>query len=866
MAESVRRLLGKPGAVDLRPYTKLLSAIEAEEDGLRELSDAELNEKAIELGNAELPYERGDLVMLCAVGREAARRTLDERPYDVQLLGVMALLDSHVAEMATGEGKTLSGALAAAGFALRGQRVHLLSVNDYLAKRDAEWMRPLYDLLGVTVGWINEDSTPDERREAYSQDITYAAVSELGFDVLRDRMVTDAADRVVPPPAVAIIDEADSVLVDEARVPLVLAGAAESAAADMEMADIVRTLKPRLDYEVDGEGRNVQLTDAGIDRVEKALGGVDLYAEDEESRLPEVNLALHAHVLLQRDIHYVVRDGEVRIINESRGRIALLQRWPDGLQAAVEAKEKLDVSETGEVLDSITVQSLVLRYPTLAGMTGTAMAVAEQLREFYELEVAVVPSNKPDIREDHGTRLYATREEKEDALVAEVEEVHETGRPVLIGTQDVAESELLAERLRKAGLECVVLNAKNDADEAAIIAEAGTHGAITVSTQMAGRGTDIRLGGSDMSDRERVVDSGGLFVMGFGRYPSSRLDGQLRGRAGRQGDPGDSLFFVSMDDDLLVNNAPETTGYQAGDDGEITEESWLAMVGHAQRVAEGQLLEVHRNTWRYNQLIDVQREVVLEHRELVLTGDEGDRHIRKDRPSRHGELVEQVARDLAAIEAGVEPPSAARAAAEAAERDAEEKALAASSEGEDTGSEDEGGAAEEKPEEDADAKDARPADGAGEETDTDSGSDDEADEVPEYEGPEPTEEHEEQAREQVRKAARLITLYHLDRGWTDHNAFLSELREGIHLRFLGRRDPLDEFNREAVPVFKGFLDEARSRAAETFEEVRVHDGQIDVGEVGVKRPSMTWTYMVHDHPFSSPIETLAGKLKGSKND
>ena len=762
MAESVRRLLGKPGAVDLRPYTKLLPAIEVEEEGLRELSDDELREKAIELGYAELPYSQTDLVNLCAVGREAARRTLGERPFDVQLLGVMALLDGHVSEMATGEGKTLAGALAAAGFALRGKRVHVLSVNDYLARRDAEWMRPLYGMLGVTVGWINEDSTVEARKESYGRDVTYASVSELGFDVLRDRMVTDIDDRVVPEPHVAIIDEADSVLVDEARVPLVLAGAAEAVPAEIEMADVVRDLKPRLHYEVDGEGRNVQLTDAGIDAVEKALDGVELYSEEDSSLLPQVNLALHAHVLLQRDVHYVVRDGEVRIINESRGRIALLQRWPDGLQAAVEAKEKVAISQTGEVLDSITVQALVMRYPTLAGMTGTAMAVAEQLREFYELEVAVIPSNKPNIREDQGTRLYATREEKEDALVARVEEIHKTGRPILIGTQDVAESELLAGRLREAGLECVVLNAKNDADEASIIAEAGTYGAITVSTQMAGRGTDIRLGGSDMSDRDRVVETGGLFVMGFGRYPSSRLDGQLRGRAGRQGDPGDSIFFVSMDDDLLVNHASETTGYKTTAEGEITDEAWLSMVDHAQRVSEGQLLEVHRNTWRYNKLIDVQREVVLEHRELVLAGNEGDRHIAKDQKERHFELVEEL--------------------------DAE----------------------------------------------------------------------------RVADAARLITLYHLDRGWTDHNAFLSELREGIHLRYLGRRDPLDEFNREAVPVFKGFLDDARARAAESFAELEVVDGELDVSAVGVKRPSMTWTYMVHDHPFSSALETLVGRLKGDR--
>lgn len=759
MAESVRRLLGKPGAVDLRPYTKLLEPIEAREPELRELTRDELTDKATELGNAELPYERADLIELCALGREVARRTLDERPYDVQLLGAITLLDGHITEMATGEGKTLSGALAAAGFALRGQGVHVLSVNDYLARRDAEWMRPLYELLGVAVSWVGEESTRAERANAYSADITYASVSELGFDVLRDRMATGENERVLGEANVALIDEADSVLVDEARVPLVLAGAAESSSADVEMAELVRGLTPRIHYEVDEEGRNVQLTDSGIDEVEHALGGVDLYSEDDTSVLPRVNLALHAHVLLQRDVHYVVREGGVQLINESRGRIALLQRWPDGLQAAVEAKERVAASDTGEVLDSITVQALAVRYPTLCGMTGTAMAVAEQLREFYELEVAVIPPNKPCIRTDEIGKLYATREEKEDGLVAEVASAHETGRPILIGTQDVAESETLAKRLHAEGLDCVVLNAKNDADEASIIAEAGTYGAITVSTQMAGRGTDIRLGGSDMSDRERVVEAGGLYVMGFGRYPSSRLDDQLRGRAGRQGDPGSSTFFVSADDELVATNAPEVRNYAVTADGEITDPGWPGTVDHAQRVAQGQLVEAHRNTWRYNKLIDVQRGVVLDHREAVLRKDLGDRQLAVDCPTRHAELVAEV------------------------------------------------------------------------------------------------------GSEEVARAARLITLYHLDRGWTDHNAFLAELREGIHLRFLGRRDPLDEFNRDAVPAFKGFLDEARARAAETFGQAEAVDGRIDVTALGVKRPSMTWTYMVHDHPFSSALETFAGKVK-----
>ena len=746
--------------MSLQPYIKLLKTIEEREEALRKLSDAELTEVATELGNAELPYDRDDLAELCALGREAARRTLGERPFDTQLIGMMALLDGHVAEMATGEGKTRTGALAAVGFALRGQRVHVLSVNDYLARRDAEWMRPLYTLLGVEVGWISQESTTKERRAAYAADITYASVSELGFDVLRDRLATDVSELVVPEPNVAIIDEADSVLVDEARVPLVLAGAAEPAESDAAMAELVRRLRPGIDYKVDDDGRNVHLTDTGINVVEKALGGVDLFSAEDTTLLSRVNLALHAHALLHRDVHYVVRDGKVRLINESRGRIALLQRWPDGLQAAVEAKEHLTPSETGEVLDSITVQSLVLRYPIRCGMTGTAMAVAEQLREFYELEVAVIAPNKPNIRIDEEDRLYATAEEKEEAVVEKVKEVHATGRPILIGTQDVAESERLAKRLRRAGLECVVLNAKNDAEEAAVIAEAGTYGRITVSTQMAGRGTDIRLGGSDMRDRDRVVKTGGLYVIGYGRYPSSRLDDQLRGRAGRQGDPGGSVFYVSVEDDLITTNLPEAKGYRVSSaDGEITDPAWKEMVNHAQRIAEGQLLELHRNTWRYNQIIDVQRSVVLEQRRAVLHEDLGSRQLAVDCPETYQRLVEEV------------------------------------------------------------------------------------------------------GEEEVARAARLVTLYHLDRGWADHNAFLADLREGIHLRFLGRRDPLDEFNRDAVPAFKGFLDEARARAAEMFEKLEVVDGRLDVAAAGVKRPSTTWTYMVQDQPFSTDLENIVGRVK-----
>ena len=747
------RFLQRPGTADLRPYQALLPAIADREQAIAALNDDELRAAANKAAHS------ADDTAICAHGREAARRGLGERPFYVQLVGTLALLNGRVAEMATGEGKTLSGALAAAGYALRGRSVHVMSVNDYLARRDAEWMRPVYDLLGVTVSWIGQASTPADRRSAYAAQVTYGSVSEFGFDVLRDRLATSEAAKIVTPPDVAVIDEADSVLVDEALVPLVLAGAADAGEADGDTAQIARSLRPGRDYQVIEDGRSVHLTDQGTRAVEAALGGIDLYTDPHLATLTRLNVALYAEALLRRDVDYIVRDGKIHLVNASRGRVARLQRWPDGLHAAVEAKEGLSASETGEILDSITIQSLVRRYPTVCGMTGTAVAVGEQLREFYDLEIAVIPPNRPCVRVDEPDRLFATQGQKERALADHAAAVHAAGRPILIGTLDVAESERIAARLSREGLSCVVLNAKNDAEEAAIVAEAGTRGVVTVSTQMAGRGTDIRLGGA-AGDEGQIAALGGLHVIGAGRHGSSRLDHQLRGRAGRQGDPGSSVFFASLQDELVTRHVPDARPPTAiGQDGETPDAASRDTVAHAQRVAEGVSLEIHRNTWRYNTVIDVQRRAVLEERDRVLGTDVALRALARQCPDRFTAL-QAIAEDEVLID-----------------------------------------------------------------------------------------------------AARQITLWHLDRAWADHLAYLADLREGIHLRALARGlNPPDEFHKEAVRAFSGLLADVEERSAESFETVPITADGADLTAAGLKRPTATWTYLVQDNPFGSDIDRALGSV------
>jgi preprotein translocase subunit SecA len=550
-----------------------------------------------------------------------------------------------------------------------------------------------------------------------------------------------------------IIDEADSILIDEARVPLVLAGSIVDADADSlaaATATVVSTLRPGRDFKVVDDRRNVQLTDRGAVVVEKAFGGIDLYHEESLQRLTAVNQALHARALLSRDVDYIVRNGKVALVDEFRGRVAQRRRWPDGLQAAVEAKEGLVATDEGQILASITVQAFIGLFPTVCGMTGTAVQIGDQLREFYRLEVAVIPPNTPNVRVDEHDRVYATAEEKEIALIEEVIDAHQAGRPVLVGTLDIAESERLAARLKDEGIDSAVLNAKNDAEEAAIIAEAGGVGAVTVSTQMAGRGTDIRLGGSDEAQRDEVAELGGLYVIGAGRNDSSRVDDQLRGRAGRQGDPGGSVFYVSAEDTLVTSNDEHISG-RADEYGLIQDPDIDQAIAHAQRVAEGVSFEIHRNTWRYGVLIERQRQLLAERRHELLTTTAASELLAKN-SEHYDDVVEEIGQDA-----------------------------------------------------------------------TD-------------------------------RIARQIALFYLDQGWSDHLAMLADIREGVHLRALGRQDPLDEFHREAIPAFRDFMASAQDKTVETFDEAEITDADWAPESAGLGRPSATWTYMVHDNPFGSEME------------
>ncbi len=649
-----------PVETDLSAYCQIVEEIKARDKS--SLSDGELLNRARELktsiqesGSPGTPEQaflakesggafRSLLAEAFALVREASRRGLGLDPFDVQMIAGLAMARGRVAELPTGEGKTLAAVFPVFFQALRGRGVHVLTFNDYLARRDAAWMGPAYRLLGLSVGCVQEGLPAVEKRAAYACDVTYATAKEAGFDFLRDRIAESPADLVHRPFHAALVDEADSILVDEARIPLVISGIEDRALWDARgTADLLRTLVPGRDYETDDEHRNVFLLEPGTERLEAALGCGGLYEARNQTLLEAIYCALHAEALLRRDVDYIVRGGKIEIVDEFTGRVVDQRHWPDGLQAAVEAKEGLTRRSTGRVLGSITLQHFFRLYPALCGMTATARSAAAELQEFYGLSTVIVPPHIPSRRADRPDALFTGLAPKRRALVREIGAAHAACRPVLVGTSSVKESEELAEALRAGGIACAVLNARNDELEAGIIAEAGRPGAVTISTNMAGRGTDIKLGGADERERDRVVALGGLYVIGTNRHESLRIDRQLRGRAGRQGDPGETRFFISLEDDLferygLTRVFRKRFRLRAREE-EIPIGAVHREIEHAQRIVEGQNFDIRRTLTKYSELVEFERRIVHEKRDAFLRGEGGEdyvlrlAHRQDDRPA-----------------------------------------------------------------------------------------------------------------------------------------------------------------------------------------------------------------------------------------
>lgn len=643
--DRLARWAGSTVETDLREFDANLAAIETLAPELRGLPDDALAARGRTLAHQARGGEGLDALVVPAFAlvREVTHRTLGLWPFPEQLVAGLALHRGAVVEMQTGEGKTLAAVAPAFLHALGGAGVHVLTVNDYLARRDADWMGPIYRRLGLEVAALGGTSPAAERRAAYRADITYLTAKEAGFDHLRDLAATDPAAVVQRAFHFALVDEADSLLIDEARAPLVLAGDAPRSASSAErLAALVATLRSGIDFDTTEDSRDVELTEAGAERVEAELGLASLYAEESFHLLTELNCALHAQVLLRRDVDYLVRGGRVELVDELTGRVVADRHWPDGLQAALEAKEGVARRPDGRILGSISLQHFLGLYPRLAGMTGTAVDAARELHELYRLPVVVVPTHRPVVRRDHPDLVFTHREAKERAVVGTVARLHGTGRPVLVGTASVEESERLAERVRGAGFDCQVLNAVHDAEEAAIVARAGTFGAITIATNMAGRGTDIRLGGPDEADRERIAALGGLFVLGTHRHESPRIDRQLRGRAGRQGDPGESRFYVSLEDSLVqrwgLDALVSSRNLPTRQDAPLDSPVLAAEIAHAQRMLDGQNFEIRRTLWRYSSAIEDQRRALFDRRQALLSGTERPAIWRRE-AERHGRLA-----------------------------------------------------------------------------------------------------------------------------------------------------------------------------------------------------------------------------------
>jgi preprotein translocase subunit SecA len=684
LTKILQKVVGTKNERELKRLKPIVERINALEPSMQKLSDAELQRKTVEFKERLEKGESLDSLLpeAFAVVRETARRVLGMRHFDVQLMGGIVLHQGKIAEMKTGEGKTLVATLPAYLNALTGKGVHIVTVNDYLAKRDAEWMGPIYRFLGLTVGYITSGMDNEERKKAYLCDITYGTNSEFGFDYLRDNMKYSLEDMVQRGHYYAIIDEVDSILIDEARTPLIISGPSEESTDLYYYVDeIVRKLKKDVHFTVDEKSKSAHLTEEGIAECERLLGIKNLYHPRYVRLVHHINQALRAHHLFKRDVDYVVKDGKVIIVDEFTGRLMPGRRWSDGLHQAIEAKERLRIEAENQTLAMITIQNYFRMYEKLAGMTGTAETEAAEFKEIYNLDVVVIPTHKPMIREDLPDLVFRTMKEKFERVVQEIEENYRKGRPVLVGTTSIEKSEILSRMLKKKKIPHQVLNAKHHEKEAQIIAQAGRSHAVTIATNMAGRGVDILLGGNpeglakmqlenegyDVSqiperdwydalnmakegkdpttkyperwaqvlyekvlecqkDAEKVRALGGLYIIGTERHESRRVDNQLRGRAGRQGDPGASRFFLSLEDDLLrlfgsdkIKAFIDKLGLP---EGEPLEHPWLSKaIEQAQKKVEAYHFDIRKHLLEYDDVMNMQREVIYSQRKEILKSE-----------------------------------------------------------------------------------------------------------------------------------------------------------------------------------------------------------------------------------------------------
>jgi len=751
---------------EVRQLREMAERINSLRGEMQALTDEELKEKTpyfkqrLELG------ETLDEILpeAFAVAREAAWRTVGMEHFDEQIMGGIVLHQGKIAEMKTGEGKTLVATLPVYLNALTGRGVHVITVNDYLANRDAQWMGEIYRFLGLSVGVIVHGLDFDQRREAYNADVTYGTNNEFGFDYLRDNMVFEAEQMVQRPLAYAIVDEVDSILIDEARTPLIISGPTdESTGLYHKFAQLVPRLRATDDYTVDEKAHSAVLTEAGVAKMEKWLGVDNLFEGEHVELTHYLNQALKAHTLMKRDRDYVVKDNQVIIVDDFTGRLMFGRRYSDGLHQSIEAKERVKIERESQTLASITFQNYFRMYDKLAGMTGTAATEEEEFRKIYGLEVVVLPTHKPMIRQDFDDKIYKTMAEKFDAVVEEIQECHKKGQPVLVGTISIEKSELLSDKLKRCGVPHQVLNAKQHEKEAEIISRAGERGQVTIATNMAGRGTDIVLG-------DGVIELGGLHIIGTERHESRRIDNQLRGRAGRQGDPGSSRFYVALDDDLMrlfgserISSMMERIGWE---DGEPIEHSFISRsIENSQKKVEGHYFDIRKQVLEYDDVMNKQREVIYKQRRLVLEGDDLQSSILEMIRGAAEQIIHQF------CDPGVHPE----------EWDLESMLLQLDQL-----------VAREHFIKKQDAYLDLPEDEIVEEI---------LGEVEElYQAKE-----QELGSENLRQIERQLLLGTVDRKWMEHLRNMDDLREGIGLRAYGQRNPLQEYQLEAYNMFSDMI-------------------------------------------------------------